>query len=96
VENTSKLFDRVAHLARLGPYEPKMGEHLGQDFARILDLFKVLEQLTANKETKPSWAAGPCNAFREDESRAFKNREAIVANFPAKESSYLKVPRVIE
>ena len=95
MENSQKIFERVAQLSRLGPYQPKEAEQLGKDFARILDLFKVLEQLAMDQE-KESAASGPRNVFREDECLVFENRQAILSNFPDKESSYLKVPKVME
>lgn len=90
------LFDYVAHLARLGPYEAKDKERLSQDFNRILDLFKALEELNTQSVNPMSHILDLKNVAREDETQVFKNREKTLGNFPQKEGNFLKVPKVIE
>lgn len=90
------LFDYVAHLARLGPYEAKDKERLSQDFDRILELFKSLEELNTQGVNPMSHVLDLKNVTREDETQVFKNRDKTLGNFPQKEGDFLKVPKVIE
>jgi aspartyl/glutamyl-tRNA(Asn/Gln) amidotransferase C subunit len=88
-----ELVQSVAHLARLGPYPPQVREKLAQEFGRILDLFDTLAQLPPGPGT--SRFNESSSVLRTDEARAFEARDAIVNNFPEREGTLLKIPKVI-
>ncbi|MBI4063138.1 MAG: aspartyl/glutamyl-tRNA amidotransferase subunit C [Elusimicrobia bacterium] len=93
--DTEKLFDQVAHLARLGPYSAEARAKMAGEFGRTLDLFKVLSEVPAAPAAVRD--QGPTNScFRDDAAVPPKAAARIVKNFPQKEGSLLKVPKVIE
>ena len=87
------ILERVVDLSRLGPFSADKHERLKKEFERILDLFKVLEDLPKSADTKTQ---GPATPWRDDVTRISGARDKILANFPSKEGALLKVPKVIE
>ena len=88
-----KTLPAVAHLARLGPYPPQAREKLSQEFAKILELFDVLAEM--GEEAPPASFGPSTHALRADEVHVFKAHERLVDNFPEREGTLLKIPKVI-
>ncbi|MBI2070473.1 MAG: hypothetical protein HYT79_07685 [Elusimicrobia bacterium] len=88
------IVSQVAHLARLGPYAPAAEEKLAKEFNRILELFGVLGELPKAAHAQDQ-GVDP-TPLREDAIAAFGSRDAVIRNFPERESVLLKVPKVIE
>lgn len=91
-----EIFEHTAHLARLGPYESSQEEKLTKEFERILELFDILKEIPPEKTRWEVSAGDLKNVCRQDSAQAFENTKTIIENFPGKEGSLIKVPKVIE
>lgn len=87
--------EHVAALARL-----QFQEHELDTFTRqlndILDYFEKLQQVDTTNVAPSTHAVSLNNAFREDNRHGSLPSESALGNAPGAESSYFKVPRIIE
>jgi aspartyl-tRNA(Asn)/glutamyl-tRNA(Gln) amidotransferase subunit C len=99
LKNSMKLtreeVERVATLARLrltAAEESLLAEQL----EKILQYMEKLNQLDTS-EVKPfTQAEDVGNAWREDTVTNHPDEEALLANAPAREDGFFKVPKIIE
>lgn len=85
----------MAVLARL-QFSPEEEEILTGQLDKILQYMEKLNQLdTANIEPL-AHAVDIVNAFREDQVVNQPSPEALLANAPARERDFFKVPKIIE
>ena len=92
---THEEVKRVAALARLELAAAEV-DALTQQLDKILHYMETLNQLeTANVEPL-AHVVDIVNAFREDRVVNQPSPDTLLANAPAKERSFFKVPKIIE
>jgi aspartyl-tRNA(Asn)/glutamyl-tRNA(Gln) amidotransferase subunit C len=92
---TREEVQRVALLARL-QLSTQEEELLTGQLDKILQYMEKLNQLdTANVEPL-AHAVDIVNAFREDRVARAPSPETLLANAPAREKNFFKVPKIIE
>src|SRR5438445_12316478 len=85
----------VAKLARLGLTEEEI-DVLGSQLSVILENIAILQQADVSGVSPTSHASRLVNVMREDNPRPSYPPELLLANAPAQEDNYLKVPPVLE
>lgn len=88
-----RTMDRIERLAGL-ELSPEEREALKSDLSRILDYFQELAELDTEGVPPFEPLPGRTNAWREDEPRESLSQGEALANAPAEEDGYFKVPRV--
>lgn len=92
---TREEVQRVALLARL-QFSPQEEEILTGQLDKILQYMEKLNKLdTANVEPL-AHVVDIVNAFREDRVANQPATDALLANAPAREKDFFKVPKIIE
>jgi aspartyl-tRNA(Asn)/glutamyl-tRNA(Gln) amidotransferase subunit C len=86
---------RVAALARL-KFSPEEEELLTKQLDGILQYVEKLNRLDTADVEPLAHAVDIVNAFREDRVANQPSAEELLANAPAKEKSFFKVPKIIE
>lgn len=86
---------RVATLARL-QLSPKEEELLTEQLDKILQYMAKLDRLDTDKVEPLAHAVDIVNAFREDKITNQPNTKNLLANTPAREKNFFKVPKIIE
>jgi aspartyl-tRNA(Asn)/glutamyl-tRNA(Gln) amidotransferase subunit C len=86
---------RVAALARL-EFSPEEEELLTKQLDGILQYVEKLNRLDTADVEPLAHAVDIVNAFREDRVANQPSAEELLANAPAKEKSFFKVPKIIE
>jgi len=86
---------RVATLARL-QLSPKEEELLTEQLDKILQYMAKLDRLDTDKVEPIAHAVDIVNAFREDKITNQPNTKNLLANTPAREKNFFKVPKIIE
>ena len=86
---------RVATLARL-QLSPKEEELLTEQLDKILQYMAKLDRLDTDKVEPLAHAVDIVNAFREDKVTNQPNTKDLLANTPAREKNFFKVPKIIE
>jgi aspartyl-tRNA(Asn)/glutamyl-tRNA(Gln) amidotransferase subunit C len=99
LKNSMKLtreeVERVAMLARLrltAAEESRLAEQLD----KILQYMEKLNQLDTSEVEPFTHAVDVVNAWREDSVTNQPDPEALLANAPAREGGFFKVPKIIE
>lgn len=86
---------RVAVLARLS-LTPDEEERLTEQLDKILQYVEKLERLDTTGVEPLAHAVDIVNAFRDDRVTRSPDPEALLANAPARENTFFKVPKIIE
>ena len=87
--------EHIAHLARLGLSEDEKTT-LQDQLSAILDHMRALNELDTS-EIPPTAQVIPLhNVMRPDEVRPSLPREAVLANAPARDEDFFRVPAVLE
>ena len=86
---------RVALLARL-QLSPPEEELLTGQLDKILQYMDKLNQLDTEKVEPLAHVVDIVNAFREDRVVHEPKPDSLLANAPAKEKTFFKVPKIIE
>lgn len=86
---------QVATLARLG-LTPEEEASLTEQLDNILQYMEKLNQLETADVEPLAHVLEIVNAFREDKVVSQIESDALLANAPAKEDSFFKVPKIIE
>lgn len=86
---------RVAALARLS-FSPEEEELLTQQLDRILQHMEKLNQLETENVEPLAHVIDIVNGFREDKAVREPAADKLLANAPAKENNFFKVPKIIE
>ena len=86
---------RVALLARLNltpPEEDQLTDQLG----KILEYVTTLERIDTSGVEPMAHASDVVNALRDDGVTNERNTEALLANAPAADENFFRVPKIIE
>lgn len=86
---------RVAALARLS-FSPEEEEVLTQQLDRILRYVEKLGELDTERVEPLAHVTDVVNAFREDRVANRPDPDSLLANAPAREKTFFKVPKIIE
>lgn len=86
---------RVAALARLS-LSAEEEERLVTQLGQILQYVEKLNQLDTSSVEPLSHAVDIVNAFRDDTVTCRPNPDGLLANAPAREKNFFKVPKIIE
>ena len=86
---------RVALLARL-QFSPEEEELLTGQLDAILEYMEKLNRLDTEKVEPLAHVVDIVNAFRDDRVTHQPEPENLLANAPAKENCFFKVPKIIE
>jgi aspartyl-tRNA(Asn)/glutamyl-tRNA(Gln) amidotransferase subunit C len=84
----------VAHLARLGLTDEELGRLEGQ-LNHILDQYAILAQLDTDDIPPTAQTIELENILREDVARPSLPVEAVLANAPAREGDFIRVPPIL-
>ena len=99
LENSMKLtreeVERVAMLARLRLTAAEKSR-LAEQLDKILQYMEKLNQLDTSEVEPFTHAVDVVNAWREDSVTNQPDPEALLANAPAREGGFFKVPKIIE
>ncbi|CAD5962521.1 Glutamyl-tRNA(Gln) amidotransferase subunit C [Planktothrix tepida] len=85
---------KVAHLARL-KLTPEEEEKFTAQLGEILDYFEQLNELDTTKVPPMTRAIEMSNITRPDQGEPYAKRDNILANAPAQEGDYFKVPKIM-
>jgi aspartyl-tRNA(Asn)/glutamyl-tRNA(Gln) amidotransferase subunit C len=85
---------KVAHLARL-ELQPEEEAQLTTQLNSILDYVGQLNELDTKDVPPTTRAIEVSNVSRPDELQVFADRESLLANAPALESGFFKVPKIL-
>lgn len=85
----------VAVLARLR-LSPEEEEPLTEQLDNILQYMETLNRLDTSRVEPFVHVIGIANAFREDQVTNRPNVDALLANAPAKNGTFIEVPKIIE
>jgi len=92
---TREEVQRVALLARL-QFSPQEEEILTGQLDKILQYMEKLNQLDTTNVEPLAHAVDIVNAFREDRVANQPSPGGLLANAPAREKDFFKVPKIIE
>ncbi len=92
---TPEEVKRVATLARL-QLSQEEEELLTEQLDKILQYMAKLDRLDTDKVEPLAHAVDIVNAFREDKITNQPNTKDLLANTPAREKNFFKVPKIIE
>ena len=92
---TREEVKHVAALARL-EFSPEEEEHLTQQLNKILQYMDKLNRLDTTNVEPLAHVVDVVNAFREDRVANQPSLDTLLANAPAKEKNFFKVPKIIE
>lgn len=92
---TREEVSHVATLARLR-FTPEEEELLTQQLDRILQYVDKLGELDTSRVEPLAQVIDVVNAFREDRVLPGPGPEALLANAPARERNFFKVPKILE
>jgi len=95
VKITREEVQHVALLARL-KLSPEEEEVLTEQLDRILQYMEKLSQVDTSSVEPLAHAVDIVNAFREDHATNRPSTDALLANAPAREKNFFKVPKIIE
>ena len=85
--------ERICRLAKINLQEDEK-EIISKQFEDIVNWVKELENVDTS-DIKPFFLEKEAS-LRDDNPEVFKNRDAILKNFPSREFDFVKVKRVIE
>lgn len=85
----------VAHLARLTLTEAEMAS-LTLQLSAIVDYVTQLAEVNTSGVEPLAHAAGARNIFREDEPEPSLPVDAVLANAPARQGDFYRVPPVLD
>jgi aspartyl-tRNA(Asn)/glutamyl-tRNA(Gln) amidotransferase subunit C len=100
-DNVSKMkltqdeVQRVATLARLR-LTPDEQSRLTDQLDKILEYMAKLNELDTTRVEPIAHVVDIVNALREDQVTSQPNADALLANAPAREDNFFRVPKIIE
>ncbi len=86
---------RIAHLARLNLTDEEV-QQLGSQLSSILDYMQTLDELDTDGIEPTAHPLPVRNVFREDETTASLGTSRVLANAPATDAPFFKVPKVLD
>jgi aspartyl-tRNA(Asn)/glutamyl-tRNA(Gln) amidotransferase subunit C len=87
--------ERVALLARL-QLSPEDEEHFREQLDRILEYMEKLNQLDTSRIDPFSYLGDMATPLREDIVTNSPNPDTLLANAPAQDNNFFRVPKIIE
>jgi aspartyl-tRNA(Asn)/glutamyl-tRNA(Gln) amidotransferase subunit C len=87
--------DRIAHLARL-EYDEKDSEKMLSDLNNIVAFVEKLKEVDTTGVEPLTTMSHEINALREDEVKNHLPHEQALINAPKKDSTFFRVPKVLE
>ncbi len=87
--------DHVAHLARLD-LDPEERQRLCQDLGAVLDYVGRLAEVDTSDQPPACAVQARLNVFREDLVTEPLGPGAALANAPARQGDYFRIPRILE
>jgi aspartyl-tRNA(Asn)/glutamyl-tRNA(Gln) amidotransferase subunit C len=87
--------ERVAALARLR-LTPDEQTRLTDQLDKILEYMAQLNELDTSQVEPIAHVVDIVNALREDRVTSQPNADALLANAPAREDNFFRVPKIIE
>jgi len=95
MEITLKMIDHLAHLSRLD-FDADKKEGIQHDLSRMVGFIKKLQEVNTEGIEPLVFMSDVKNVWRKDEIKGSINRDEALANSPAKDNVYFKVPTVIK
>lgn len=92
---TQDEVQRVATLARLR-LTPAEQSRLTDQLDKILEYMAKLNELDTTRVEPIAHVVDTVNALREDQVTSLPNADALLANAPAREGNFFRVPKIIE
>lgn len=86
---------RVALLARLN-LTPEEEDQLSEQLGKILEYVTTLERIDTSGVEPMSYALDVVNALRDDRVTNQRDQDALLANAPAADENFFRVPKIIE
>jgi len=87
--------DKIAHLARL-EYDEKDSEKMLSDLNNIVAFVEKLKEVDTTGVEPLTTMSHEVNALREDDVKGHLPREQALVNAPKKDSTFFRVPKVLE
>jgi len=94
MEVTDALIDNLSNLARL-EFNAEDKEEIRKDLRRMIDFVEKLGELDTTGVEPLLHMSPETNVLREDRIQGSVTREEALANAPATDGTYFKVPKVI-
>lgn len=93
---SSQQVKRIVFLARLG-LSQKERKKMEKELAKILDYFKLLDQIDLSQTPPLFYALSVKNVMRQDKVERFpvREREKLLNQAPAREGRYIKVKEIL-
>ena len=95
MEITLKMIDHLAHLSRL-EFDMEKKESIQNDLTRMVEFIEKLQEVNTEGVEPLVFMSDMKNVWRKDEIKGSSNRDKALANSPAKDKVYFKVPTVIK
>ena len=95
MEVNDALIDKLANLARLSFNEQEKAEIRG-DLQRMIAFVEKLKEVDTSHTEPLLHMSDAMNVYREDAVRGSMNKQEALANAPAGDDNYFKVPKVIK
>ena len=95
MEVNDALIDKLANLARLSFSEQEKAEIRG-DLQRMIAFVEKLKEVDTSHTEPLLHMSEAMNVYREDAVRGSMNKKEALANAPAADDNYFKVPKVIK
>lgn len=89
------LLDKIAHLARL-EFDESDAEKMMADMTAIVEWVEKLNEVDTEGVEPLTTMSSEVNALREDKVGTHLDHDRALQNAPAKDSTYFRVPKVIE
>jgi len=95
MEINKETLRKIAHLARL-EFNQEEEQSMMESLTEILTWVEKLSELDTEGVTPLTNMTNEINSWREDATKSDITREQALANAPAKDDQFFKVPKVIE
>jgi aspartyl-tRNA(Asn)/glutamyl-tRNA(Gln) amidotransferase subunit C len=95
MEVTDALIDNLANLARL-QFDDQEKAAIKNDLQKMIAFVEKLKEVDTTGTAPLLHMTDAINVYREDEVKGSMEKEAAMANAPASDKNYFKVPKVIK
>lgn len=92
---TDEQIRHVAHLARLKLTDEEVAR-FGRQLGDVLEYVRQLNEVNTDGVEPTAHALPVCNVFRPDEPAPSLDSAQALANAPAKDAPFFKVPKVLD
>ena len=90
-----ETLQKIAHLSRL-EIDPKDTDKMLQDMSNMVTFMGKLNEVNTDGVEPLTTMSHEINSLREDEAKPDLTHEQILQNAPHKDSTYFRVPKVLE